>query len=850
MRRLDTELEAKLRQASRRWRWLRFGTHTGWLGTVAMLALLAAGAAVWAGWVRSPLLAGVALAVLAVGAGLAGLALTVLAAARPFSRATGSRAIEHAHPGLLDRLNTLIALEASPEEGPRSTSYFRRIERQARETVLFEDTPFPYSRRPMVRAWAACLVTAAATLWFYSRYEPWRALAFKSDAPAAAPAPVDAAAEMKPPDGDAEEVKRAWGEVRITEPGRDLKVTKVDVVPLQIEAASSDDLQRARWTTAVGGGAPKEHRLPAPAEAHYAVYQPLLYVDEFRLADWDVLSYYASAATTGGSYASEIYFLEVRPFREDILKLPGGEAGKAYQLLNEITGLVDRQKHVLRETHGHLQRPYDTPALREQDRRKLAEAEADLQEAVRHLYARIAALDHADVATVLDELARAEESLAQAKAALQGKAPPVPPEQAALSHLVASRKRLQRAISDNPEAFGDDAADDGEERSPVADPPDKQKQIAEFRNEEKAARDVLEKAAREQARLAERAKGADPTTLPELSRDQEKVRRDLEQFASEHPRVFKGAEKETADADAALRRSAEAMAQGDPGSAPAAERAKDTVDAVREAVGRRAEGRELAQAYRIREMLDTRARELEQIEKAPGEFSDEEVARRADQARQTTRELKQLVEGTSAGEAFGDPLREAVGDGPQAARERTLDALAQPQAPGGRQPAAAQGKEALKGLGAAFDHSAPRVVRETRERDALGSTGEESLNRGLQQLRGLVEADRGRPRTPEDEGKQRREALANLRKGASALYGRDRRLAQLLLHTEAEMKPATIDGSKLRKLMDEIERFRVETSEARLGKPADPGLRHLDPSRLPPAYRDRIQRYFEKLSEQ
>jgi hypothetical protein len=49
--------------------------------------------------------------------------------------------------------------------------------------------------------------------------------------------------------------------------------------------------------------------------------------------------------------------------------------------------------------------------------------------------------------------------------------------------------------------------------------------------------------------------------------------------------------------------------------------------------------------------------------------------------------------------------------------------------------------------------------------------------------------------------------------------------------------------------MDAIERFRVEMTDARLGTKDDPRLRHVDAERLPAAYRDRIQRYFQRLSE-
>ena len=44
--------------------------------------------------------------------------------------------------------------------------------------------------------------------------------------------------ELALPTNNLVEQKQLWGEVRITEPARDLQVTKVDVVPLQIEAAA------------------------------------------------------------------------------------------------------------------------------------------------------------------------------------------------------------------------------------------------------------------------------------------------------------------------------------------------------------------------------------------------------------------------------------------------------------------------------------------------------------------------------------------------------------------------------------------------------------------------------------
>ena len=76
--------------------------------------------------------------------------------------------------------------------------------------------------------------------------------------------------------------------------------------------------------------------------------------------------------------------------------------------------------------------------------------------------------------------------------------------------------------------------------------------------------------------------------------------------------------------------------------------------------------------------------------------------------------------------------------------------------------------------------------------------------------------------------------------------------ARLLLRLEEALNKALTPEEKVRlkKLREEIENFRVEAKD-RSGREADQAqTTHVDPSRLPAAYRDRIQRYFRKLSEE
>lgn len=851
MRRLDPQLERGLRVTLAQWRRLRLGEALAVLVGALSLAWLVLGALVWRGLVREPLLAGALAALLFLTGGAAFVVVLFVCLLTRRSPAYLSERLERVHPSLQDRLNTLVWLDhssATPE------SYRVRIERQAREAIALEPLPSPFSARRLAWVWALSLALLAATVVFFVETRPWALLAPRERGASADGPDAEQKLKLPPPD-DAAELQRSWGEVRITEPGRDLKVTKVDVVPLQIEAASSETLRQAQWLTALGSEAPRRHNLPAPREPHYAVYKPLLYVDELRLSDWDVLTYHATAATSAGSYASEVYFLEVRPFREDILKLPGGEGGAGYAFLSELTALIDQQKHAIRETHGFLARRYEQSLARRQDRDALASAELGLAEAARHLYARIAArAENRDVGVVLENLASAEELLRVAGGALSADDPKAPGhERDALSALVATRKNLQKVISEGAlGGGGGDGAEGDDEASPVVELPDKLKQISEFRDADKAGRELLERAVAEQRRLLSKVERTSAGERAALAPQPEMMRRELSDFAASHPSLFTHAEKQRVVADEALRRASEALADPSQADAVAPQRsALRALEALRDAVRRSGAERQLQQAYELKELLDEQAKGLARVEAEPVAPSREELERKAEDSKQTSREMKRLVEQTPVGDALPGALERALAETRQAERERKLDAL--PQATGGdaRRHAAREAREDLEGLSRAFEQSEPALSRALRRSDPLKESADEAFERGLRQLEGLVaQLEAGRASEGGD-AERRRELLFNLRHGVEGLYGQNERSRRLLLLVEGELTRADLraDPRKLRRLLEEIEQFRVEMGEARLARENERALRHVDAAKLPAAYRDRIQRYYQRLSE-
>ena len=155
------------------------------------------------------------------------------------------------------------------------------------------------------------------------------------------------------------EQSQTWGEVRITDPGGDLRVTKVDVVPLQIEAAANQALKKVGWFSTINGEGETPHELPPPSEPRYAVYQPTVYLDELRLSDWDVMTYYAKANTEKQTL---VCFGGLFPGGAPVPGRHSQDAGRRrrarpHQCLNELSTLISRQQHVIRQTHQYLQKP-------------------------------------------------------------------------------------------------------------------------------------------------------------------------------------------------------------------------------------------------------------------------------------------------------------------------------------------------------------------------------------------------------------------------------------------------------------------------------------------------------------
>jgi hypothetical protein len=842
-----TVLETNLNRTEFRWKWLRFLQQTFVLATILSAGVLLFGTAIIAGWVTSKSAATTFYALLAVIGFIVWAILVIALVARTIDRNWLAAALERADSRLLDRLNTLLFLERNRGK-PGADSFSLRIARQTQALLAEKPAPSPFRA---TGSWAWLLILAATltvTVLVYQRFSPWERLLIAAATKSVNEGRSEKSLELALPPANTLEENQSWGEVRITEPGADLKVTKVDVVPLQIEAAANQSLKQVGWVSTINGTEESPHELPPPTEPKYAVYQPVVYLDELRLSDWDVMTYYARASTENdNAFASEVFFLEVRPFREDILKMPGGASSKA--CINELSGLINRQQHIIRQTHHHVQKPQSAENLQAQDRKKLAEAETDLGEATQHLYARTASsMENLPIGDLLDNLAKAEKSLTGASKQLAENSMPSAQnlERSALADLVAARKNLQKVISDNPKAF-----EEPEEQTPAPDLSSKLNAMAEFRNESKAAREFVQNAVEQQKKIEQQARAAARSDYQKLADQQKRLEENLSSFEQQHPQPFKGIETASKETHQAMAQASESLQNRKTDARNDAQKARQQLEKLNEAVKDSSAGQQLSDAYRLKKMLDQQIEVYGQCASPDGKVSDSDLQKTVNASRETINQLKKIAEQEPTRDAFGQPLRDSLNGTNKVDLDARLNQVQQAQDPASKRDRAAGVKEALGKVSKAFNDSQPQATQMAQKTDSLKTPEQESFGRGLSQLESLIkQQQRGRNLSAEEQAKQSAEALFNLQTGLRSEYGNNENVDQILLKMEQLLKTEQpLEVGNLKKLMDELQHFSVETSDQLARKQDKPEVTNIDAARLPPAYRGRIQKYFQKLSE-
>ena len=849
-------IEKHLGSVRQRWKWLIFGERIGIAGSVLCLAWLAIEVSAYQGilihrWVYDILVALMVLASLA-----AGTVILIFTVAQREKRTWVGNALEKACPALMDRVNTLIYFEENPRL-IRSFSLRSRIEKQAEMVIEKQKSASPFSSEQTLLHLGIFAFLFVAVMAFQEHYQPFKALQVDKPAETAKTPPPFELAPQK--DVSETQVKKSWGQVRIVDPGHDVRLTKLDVLPLQIEMTASEAMEKPVWVTSIDGGDESAHDLAAPSDPNYMVYQPLIYLDQLQVSEWDVVSYYAKVNTaTAAAYSSPLNFIEIRPFREDILKMTGskdGKANKRYQLLSELTGLIKKQTNLIQDTHAHLETAYPQADMRKQDARKLSAGEAELSAATDQFYAKIASeSENTPVGEILDELSQAGEQMTKATASLQDDVAQEgqQQEQAALTHLIACRKAFQKAISDHPDAFGGDSSDAVADQAPVTatDSLKAMNQVSEVRNRDQAAVQALHQLTGRQQALAS-ATGVDPTT----AKGQEvQLKSDLHDLMAQNPDLFhpSGAEEGAVEdnmVDAISKLSAGLKSEAKKDMA----RATDSMKDLEAAASRKLDAQQLTEAYKLKKIIEQNAQQLSQEKAKPGSLSNQEVQDLTKSAERSASTLKDIVN-SDPHSGLGTKLNQALSDQNQQALDNALAKFGSARSGTERGAAAGEAQGDLQGISQAFEQSQPDLTNQIRGQDQLQPSKGDALDQATQELQSLILSAEGqKPKSGDEQQASLADIVHNLHVGIND-EGKAGGIVHDQLLADADDLLKKIPGSgpdptALKKLLDEIEQVRIEANDANHPKPPEINSTQIDPSKFPPAYRERLKVYFEQLSQ-
>ena len=265
---------------------------------------------------------------------------------------------------------------------------------------------------------------------------------------------------------------------------------------------------------------------------------------------------------------------------------------------------------------------------------------------------------------------------------------------------------------------------------------------------------------------------------------------------------------------------------------------------------------QLANAYKLKQMLDHQADTFKQCSQPGSGPSFSEMQSTVEQARDTLNQLKKTAEQEPTRDHFGQPLRDALSGQNKTDLDAKLIRLERPWSFEGVDGTSKEqrAEEAAKGLAKvskAFEASQPESMKLARQQDALQPGEKDKFNQGMAELESLIAQLEGKRQLPAgDQAKQARQALNNLQSGTRGDYNDNPASEALLAQMDKMLKgEKPLEIGDLKMLMSQLQHLSSETAE-RLTKNEDqPAVSNIDPSRLPPAYRSRIQKYFQQLSE-
>lgn len=239
-------------------------------------------------------------------------------------------------------------------------------------------------------------------------------------------------------------------EVRLTRPGRDAKVSPIEEVAVEAEAADDFGLHGLEIAYSVNGGEPRALRLAVQRGAKQARGRAVIALEEFHLQPGDIVAVSATARDARTAAQTDIFFLEAQPFEREyqqsqILGGMGGMQGEG----EEENDIVQRQKEIIAATWNQIRTQKGRAETRE-DAAFLSGMQQKLAEQAQSLAQRMRSRQ---LAGANEEFQKFSQEMGSASKAMQDAAAllrnlqwrgALSPEQRALQHLLRAESLFRQ----------------------------------------------------------------------------------------------------------------------------------------------------------------------------------------------------------------------------------------------------------------------------------------------------------------------------------------------------------------------------------------------------------------------
>ncbi len=280
-------------------------------------------------------------------------------------------------------------------------------------------------------------------------------------------------------------------------PEPESKANPIEEVPVAALAQSTSGLKNLSLEISVNGVAALSTPLPATPfdQPGKNVLKASLYMDELGVEPFDVVTYYIKAQRITDQKVpdttSDIQFIQIRPFRDDVAQARGAEKiskGQALLLLLKLAELRSIKENFLL---AHTDLPITDP-VRMKENERVGKNQGELSAKVREVVQ--AFMQEGVSADIIDLLSQAGPPMdnASKKILANQNSQALPPQQKALSFIIQVEKFFRKFMADKSISHGAGGPDD----------PFKDKQQHELKKRMALASGQLETLARNQTKLS------------------------------------------------------------------------------------------------------------------------------------------------------------------------------------------------------------------------------------------------------------------------------------------------------------------------------------------------------------